>query len=435
MRLRGRSVAAWMADREIWPLAVGVALATFTVRWAPWGLGLLALLWLVRWLGHGRLTVCTPVDWPTCLLLLSVPVTFWATTDVAVTFVAVSRLVAGLALAYGLANWARSQARVSLLALGMAGMGLGLALFALFSVTRPSETEAPFLPGEAYEQVPILVSDTVNPNMMAGALLMALPFPLAMLFLASPDALPPVSGAVPPIVGWALDGRWFRRIWFGVAALMTAAVLVLTQSRGGWIAGGVAIGVLLARRRWGLWWLIPILLLGLGLAVWLGGPWALLDAVPRGGGLSSWEERVEIWSRAVYMVQDYPFSGIGAGTFGRVADTLYPFFLLGPDRGVTHAHNLLLQVAVDLGIPGLVAYAAILLLATWSALDSARRYRQAGNRGLEALAWAGLASLVGMLGHGMVDATTWIVGRGAFFPWAVMGTILALQRQIAKADG
>ena len=38
------------------------------------------------------------------------------------------------------------------------------------------------------------------------------------------------------------------------------------------------------------------------------------------------------------------------------------------------------------------------------------------------------ASLVGMVVHGMVDATTWIVGRGAFVPWMVIGAIQALHR-------
>jgi putative inorganic carbon (HCO3(-)) transporter len=425
---RCRSIAAWIADREIWPLGAGVALATFIPRWAPWGLGLLAALWGLRWLGRGRPTVRTPVDWPTGLLVLTVPLTLWATTDLEVTFVAVGRLLAGLALAYGLANWARSGAHVSLLAVGLAGVALGLALYASISVMRPSAREATFLPEDVYEQVPILVEDTVNPNMMAGALVMALPFPLAML-LVSPDGLPPVSRAVLPAVGWVLDGRWFRRAWFAVAALATAVVLVLTKSRGGWIAGGATALVLLGRQRRAFLWLVPPALLGLGLLAWRVGPSALLDAVGLEAGVPGWEARVEIWSRAIYMVQDFPFTGVGANTFGAVADVLYPFFLLGPDAGIPHAHNLLLQVAVDLGIPGLVAFLAILLLSLWCALDSARFYRRGGERALAALAWASLASLVGMLVHGLVDATTWTVGRGAFVPWAVIGTILALARR------
>jgi putative inorganic carbon (HCO3(-)) transporter len=96
---------------------------------------------------------------------------------------------------------------------------------------------------------------------------------------------------------------------------------------------------------------------------------------------------------------------------------------------VPHAHNLLLQVAFDLGLPGLTAFLALLGLVLWCAWDAARCYWQAGERALAALSWAGLASGTALLVHGVVDATTWVVSRGAFVPWAVMGVILALHRQ------
>ena len=68
--------------------------------------------------------------------------------------------------------------------------------------------------------------------------------------------------------------------------------------------------------------------------------------------LGSLEGRIEVWSRAISMIQDFLFTGIGRGSFGPLADTLYPFFLAAPGTG-PHAHNLFLQVAVDLGILGL----------------------------------------------------------------------------------
>lgn len=430
-----RSLASWLADREIWPTIAGVALATFAPHWAPWGLGLLVLLWLVRWLGRGSLSVRTPLDVPAVLLLLTVPITYWATTEIEVTAVVVGRLLAGLALAYGLANWARRPAHLSLAALGLAAVGLGLALYALISVARPSPDKVPFLPGDVFERAPGQVQDTVNANMMAGALVMVLPIPLSMLPLALPGTLPRTGGIVGPVVGWVLDKRWLRWAWFGLAALASAAVLVLTKSRGAWIAAGVAMVLFSARFRRGLLWSIPFTLLALGLVLWRAGPASFLDAVSPGNGFSATAGRVEIWSRAIYMIQDYPFTGIGAGTFARVADTLYPFFLLGPGAEVPQAHNLFLQVAVDLGLPGLVAYLAIVLLALWSAVDSARRYHEEGEEGLSALAWAGLASLAAMLVHGMVDATIWIQGRGAFVPWAAIGTILALHRHAVRERG
>lgn len=54
------------------------------------------------------------------------------------------------------------------------------------------------------------------------------------------------------------------------------------------------------------------------------------------------EARVEIWSRAVYAIQDFPFTGCGLGTFRRIVPILYPLFLISSDADIGHAHNLFL---------------------------------------------------------------------------------------------
>jgi len=425
--------AARIADHEIWPLALGVAMATLTERWAAWGLGLLAVLWLVRWVGRGYLTIRTPLDWAAALMLLMVPVTFYATTDRQTTFIQISRLLAGLGLVYGLINWARRGAHITWLVQGLVGVGLALSLIALVSVDWAAEGKLGFIPKGFYSRLPTLVSDTINANIMAGALVMLLPFPLAMLTLAPPGFLPSVAGTVPNVIARLWDARWLRRLWYSTAAFMTLGVLVLTKSRGGWIAGAVVVFLVLVRHWRSILWLVPALPLGLGVLVGYGELPTLLEWISTSGAVSGWDRRVEIWSRALYMIQDFPFTGIGTGTFQSVANVLYPFFLIGPDAGIPHAHNLCLQVAVDLGIPGLVAFLAMLLLAFRSVFESVRIYTRAGSRELAAVAWASLASLAGMLTHGVVDASTWIVGRGAFIPWLVMGLVIALYLEAGES--
>ena len=61
------------------------------------------------------------------------------------------------------------------------------------------------------------------------------------------------------------------------------------------------------------------------------------------------------------MLQDFPYTGVGLNMFPRVLQVLYPPFSFSPDTLVPHAHNQLLQVGVDLGIPGLVAYIALIV--------------------------------------------------------------------------
>ncbi len=89
---------------------------------------------------------------------------------------------------------------------------------------------------------------------------------------------------------------------------------------------------------------------------------------------------------------------------------------------VTHAHNELLQVAVDLGIPGLVGYVALL---TTFAVTAWRAYHALNDRWLRALI-VGLAC--GMLAHqvfGLTDA--FLLGtKPGVVMWVFMGLIAAL---------
>jgi putative inorganic carbon (HCO3(-)) transporter len=134
--------------------------------------------------------------------------------------------------------------------------------------------------------------------------------------------------------------------------------------------------------------------------------------------------RLEMWSRALYMLQDFPFTGIGMGAYQDVANALYPFFLLGPDANAPHAHNLFLQVGVDLGIPGLVAWLGLLLLVAFSAW---RVYRLGRRQGIGWVAGIGaglLCSQIALVIHGMFDAAVW-GADSAILVWAIWGICMA----------
>lgn len=458
-RIKIRRLAAWIARHEIWPLILGAAAATLTPHWASLGLALLTSLWLVRWIGAGSPTVRTPFDWPALILLLMVPVTFYATFDPRGTAIQISRLLAGLCLAYGIINWARSKNHLTLLVYGFSAVGLGLAFIAPFSVIWPITNKLPIIPAAVYQHLPIASGDIVNPNMMAGALVILLPFPLAAFIARPAHKLPSVYGPLPKFLARILDTSWFRRLFFGLVTIAMLAVLVMTKSRGGLIAAAVVVFLVLVYRWKSLFWLLPLISIAFAVLVWKGQLPVITEIINPGQETTSWDTRLEEWSRALYMIQDFPFTGVGAGNYQPVANLLYPFFLLPPDADINHAHNLILQVAVDLGLPGLIAYLAILLLAIWSGIDALRpapaqachceeRSDEEISPGtakgpvpelvegpvpelvegelVEGIAWAGIASIAGMLVHGLVDATTWIVGRGALFPWAVIGLLVAL---------
>jgi putative inorganic carbon (HCO3(-)) transporter len=108
----------------------------------------------------------------------------------------------------------------------------------------------------------------------------------------------------------------------------------------------------------------------------------------------------------VYAIQDFPFTGTGLGTFRRVAPLLYPLFLIGSELDIGHAHNVFLQVALDLGLLGLVAYLALIISAIWIGWRLARSRSEWG--------WLGLGivgALVAFHIYGLTDAVALSLSR------------------------
>jgi putative inorganic carbon (HCO3(-)) transporter len=107
-----------------------------------------------------------------------------------------------------------------------------------------------------------------------------------------------------------------------------------------------------------------------------------------------------------------------------VSETMYPYPARSPAGLVPHAHNNLLQVGVDLGTPGLVAYVGLLMvfaLCTWKV------HRLSESRSMRLLA-AGL--FAGMLAHqvyGLTDAIT-LGAKPGFLLWVMWGLMAALWR-------
>ncbi len=382
----------------------------------PWALGVAAFFWALRWLVTRRPSVPTPADVPVLLLTLLIPVTLWATALPEKTWPQVLRLLTGIALFYTFANWAGTLARLRLLADGAAGAGLLLALAAPIVVLWSANEKLPFLPTGLYDRFPTLVADTANPNVMAGTL--ALFFPLALSLL---------------LFAWPATGL-LTRLLAAAGTLAGGAALILTQSRGALFATAAAVVAVTAlrwRRAWLLWIAAAAGGYGLLQAAGVADPLALLATNQTLGSLNG---RLEVWSRAQYMIQDFPFTGIGMGSFTEVADLLYPFFLHAPGR-VLHTHNLFLQVAVDLGLPGLVGWLALWLLACASAWGIYRQGRMTAAPWTAGLGAGLLGSQVALGAHGLLDAVTWGMVRPAPLVWALWGLAAAGVNVLAREAG
>ena len=141
------------------------------------------------------------------------------------------------------------------------------------------------------------------------------------------------------LVGWGLFDRRLSRLSQG---LLIASPLICAVS----------------------WWLLDLLAAAQGSGAPLGAAARVSEGDPSGG-------RFAIWRDTLMLIRQNPLPGVGFGEFN-FAWSLTPF----PHRHhafFDHTHNLLLQLAVELGIPLALVILGLLGWGLWQAFDRTRR--------------------------------------------------------------
>ncbi|MGB9777604.1 MAG: O-antigen ligase family protein [Anaerolineae bacterium] len=436
-----------------------------TVRptWTAAALGVLALWWLLRWAVRGEPWPVTPFNGALLLFALMVPVGIWVSPSWEATLPDAVRVVLGL-ITFRTVVAAASNPRRLILAVVMFCL-MGVTLVGIGLLGTNWSAKVPLL-GDLSQRIPHLITRIpedqgmpgVNPNHLAGALMIYLPLALALVFgrrFSRRAIVGPLFGLIGSLLFLAL----------------VAGTLLLTQSRSGWIGGAAglmalaSLAGLTARRRWARWLgaVLPVLaVLAVAGAIIYLGPQTLGESlfgkeitnpVEEVVGSITLEDRVEIWSRALYAIQDFPFTGCGLGAFRRVVPVLYPLFTVPPDTDIAHAHNIFLQTALDLGIPGLVAYLALLeiaLAACWRAARALTPTPAASGgfplpfshsvgegdgqgEGVRALALGLASGLIALHVYGLTDALA-LGSKPAIVFWYALGMVAALGRMEGRND-
>ena len=431
----------WLAETGIgfeWPLIA--LMAGFLIFPSParsLAMLLAPALWICRRYARGRYIDRTPLDWAILLLALTVLISLFASFDIAFSLPKIAGITLGLSLYYGLVHHCRDRKAWGLAASVFALAGLAVGVLGLLG-TNWNPKFAIFDPILA--RVPARISGLpgaeggFHPNEVAGALLWVTPLfcALSMYVLTSRRAISHLLGRLrtAAIIAACL-----------LSAVFLTGVLFLTQSRSGLLGFAAAILPMLAiqagkpKVRWVF--LALILLMSALVFVTLDGNPGQIEAgaaasSPSNEGgvtLLNLQRRFEIWSRALLGIQDFPFTGMGLNSFRRVVHVLYPPFLVGPDVDIGHAHNALLQAALDLGIPGLVAYVSVnagaiwMLLGLWRARDSLPFSEPLSKALILGLSGALMAHLV----YGMLDAVALGAKPGILW-WFLLGLIASLYR-------
>jgi putative inorganic carbon (HCO3(-)) transporter len=364
-------------------------------------------------------------------MLVMVLVSLFVTFDLAFSLPKVAGLIYGVAVYYAVAA-ATSLSRQRLW-IGVAIfllMGMGVAVVSLLFV--PAAAKLPVL-SPVIQRLPSMAGSqaalfAVNPNEAAGVLLWLAPLSVAV----AAGLLVALAHTLRQRLGWG----WTVLICLAglLSAVLITGVLILTQSRSGLL--GLATGIFfvglmfLKRHRRAL---LSVTALGLAILFLVVGliqsqeRWRLLLNQVTGvssGNISAVDlsSRPDIWQRALYGIEDFPFTGIGMGTFREVMPVVYPIFNLG-DKDVAHAHNHLFQAALDLGILGLVAYLALWVGAgtmLWKVFQTNNVTRHS-----RTLAIGLTGCLLAYFVYGLTD-TVALGARPGFLFWILLGLIAGL---------
>ncbi|MBI5652618.1 MAG: O-antigen ligase family protein [Chloroflexi bacterium] len=362
-----------------------------TVPLAAWIL--LALIWLARAWTTRQLIAPTAFNLPILVLLALLPINLAVSVDWSLSLPKVSGILLSVAFFFAVATQRDRDAAQLWLAIAC-GM---IALAGLIGTdwAQSKIISASFIYDQlprAIQNIPRSLAGGFSRNGVGGTLALTIPFLFALIITkqnaGEKSPLPPRPPAL-------------RRMFVIASAFaLSLGTLALTQSRGGILGTLVGLLAVALWRERRVAWVIGAGALALIAGIALGYGDAISAFVLRmDAGAGTFASRLEVWSRGVMMVQDFPYTGIGIGTYNPVAHALYPFFIAAPDEVVAHAHNNFLQVAVDLGILGLIAYTALL---TVFVIGAMRAYRaQPDARALIVGVFAG------MLAHqtfGLLDA-------------------------------
>jgi putative inorganic carbon (hco3(-)) transporter len=236
-------------------------------------------------------------------------------------------------------------------------------------------------------------------------------------------------------------GVWFgarsyaERLLAFASAVIAVTALALTLSRGAWIgvmlAALLVIWLLPTARRATVILGIPLVILAAGLGSFRTPPPQLQILTERVQSISTpaanpYDDRPAIYREAIHVIETHPLLGVGPENFIVAAtkaasdtQTVAPL----------HAHNFLMTVAAELGLPAAALLVGLTLSIGWRVRHAAR-LREPGAR---ALTVGFGAALVVLLGQGVVDFT--LRNPVIFtFVWSVLGMTLVAVREVDHAS-
>ncbi len=252
------------------------------------------------------------------------------------------------------------------------------------------------------------ISSFDNPNMLVTYLILTAPF-IWVYFKRK---------------GMSVSGKIIAVI--GVAASL--ACTVLTWSRGGWL-GMIAAMIIFALINY-KYVFKYFIIAGISSPFWVRVlPDNIISRFASIGNLadSSTYYRLFTWKGTFKMLGEYFFGGIGVGesAFAQI----YPLYSYVGTEVTMHSHNLYLELAVELGIMGLLVFAIIMFMILQRGLGCIKH--NLSDAVTVTSVSAALSGFVAALVHGMFDHV-WYNYRVFFVFWVVAALMCAFANVYPK---
>ncbi|MBI2885669.1 MAG: O-antigen ligase family protein [Chloroflexi bacterium] len=401
-----------IAHYELALVALASPFLLFPNRLTGFAFGLLVITWLSNLIARGRLSVRTRLDVPIALLLLMTLVGMFASIDLAVSWPKFWGVMLGIAIYHGLVNGLKTEQQVLVMGLILLMTGTVAALFSLFVTDWQSfqyydltwiTNRIPTLPtlaralptGGVPRWSEALGTGVLHPREVGGTMGMVVPIALALFLFGR-------GMVVKGIAGLGL-------LTMGFIAVLAQALTALAG-----IAVSVIVITLWRFRR------LSIVVFPMMLVSTVIGRELILSALnPDNEAASGVVERFAIWLWGLEALRHEPLTGVGLNSFDYVLSGMFPLALF---PGVVHAHNVFLQIALDVGIPGLLAFLWLLFALAQTIRAGLRHAEQVNTRVLLVGIAAGIISYITF---GTMDTITLGAKPAAAF-WAMLGLAGAL---------
>ncbi|MFA7309029.1 MAG: O-antigen ligase family protein [Patescibacteria group bacterium] len=214
------------------------------------------------------------------------------------------------------------------------------------------------------------------------------------------------------------DSLFIKRLFLGLTFLVILAGVILTYSRGAWMAllgaGMVSLYFIYISRTTGRKNRVvkassyhkKVLLVITGLVVSITTIGLLYSSLFKFRGVQSDTIRIAIWQQSISYIKETPLLGVGLGNFQNYFSEHTKTFINFPEYITPHAltpHNMVLNLWLQTGIIGLTAFLVVVVL-FYTRVKNGILQEEVHTRGLYVALGLSMATI---LFQGLVDSAIW----------------------------